>query len=126
MDHLPSVVGAAEQPELEVPFLCKGFQYNGLHFKDYHQPKERELFKRSSFLERQRLAPEMPFPASELPFIQSWLFFGTLSEVFNIFWIQIDVSRYVNEREKVTTLEITLMNGRNSRKLVSNRKKGPT
>ena len=61
MDHLPSVVGAAQQPGLEVPFLVKGFQYNGLRFNVYRQLKERkfEVYKRYISLERHRLAPNV-------------------------------------------------------------------
>jgi hypothetical protein len=95
MDHLPQIVKPAVEA-LEIPYLCQGIEYDGLDFQGFSERMGWELIVSEqglATLRRIRGDNEDSIQAT-LGFIQSWLYFGMLSEVLKVFGLQVDISQF--------------------------------
>lgn len=86
LDHLPHVEDPAYIP-VKVPFL--GVLYDGSDFSTYPQSKGWDTEQLLSGWLGERLG------ADAESFLQSWLFFGALSEVFGTVGIELDQEDFV-------------------------------
>jgi hypothetical protein len=87
MDHIPLVHGYRD---VEVPFVCEAYPYDGYEFARFPERKgfsSEEEIKRGNF--------GVATPGETVAFLQAWLFFGVLSEVFDSSGIKVDVGDFV-------------------------------
>ncbi|QKD50440.2 uncharacterized protein FOBCDRAFT_156233, partial [Fusarium oxysporum Fo47] len=95
MDHL--VGPSRPYKTLKIPFL--GEMYDELGFDGYPSRKQWTIADLKDGQRSTRAA---------YGFLQSWLYFGTLHEIFGILNIKIDLTNYINDEEgSITTRHLT-------------------
>jgi len=84
MDHLP-IPSQSCRPALKIPYLCNPqFTYDDLDFSTYPQRIGVHI-------------DTLTLSSTHAPFLQAWLFFGTLSEIFKIADVPLKVSDFIIE-----------------------------
>ena len=99
MDHLP-VIESPAFATTRVLYICQDAAYDGLGFATFPQ---RMGWQMVDYYGCQRLAhPDNPHSKShktvheEAAFLQAWLFFGLLAEVFKVVGISIDEEAFID------------------------------
>lgn len=96
MDHLP-VPSDPIRPALEVPYICNAaYTYDNLDFSSYPQ-------RAGVDIEEWRRGDCKGKSLDEIaPFLQAWLFFGMLVEIFGIADIKVDIADFIAQRNGKT------------------------
>ena len=107
MDHLPSVQSPVRQP-LKVPYICNSdYTYDGAGFAGY---PERCGFDIESIADSDFKGKDFTTVA---PFLQAWLFFGMLSDVFLVSGIRIKEQEFLaNDTESKFYISTLTLNDR--------------
>ncbi|KAL9118922.1 MAG: hypothetical protein Q9187_004523 [Circinaria calcarea] len=93
MDHLPKIEASAFPP-LEVPCLCETNDYDRGGFLDFPQRNGWKIDKLRGLV---RSDEEHKSPEKITAFVQAWLFFGMLHEVFRISEVEIEFKDFVRD-----------------------------
>ncbi|EXJ81109.1 hypothetical protein A1O3_07397 [Capronia epimyces CBS 606.96] len=110
MDHLPNIENPA-YPLDQVPFLATdpADEYGGPSFDDFPTSKGLVLGKQlgedhddwALYYATSSHDCTLKTPAQAACFIQSWLFFGPLLEVFSVLGFDVQVADFVGQRDEV-------------------------
>jgi hypothetical protein len=94
MDHLPSLNGCGSYKNIEIPYLCKE-EYDREGFSGYPL---RQGWDKTKILAQGDFGSERPLKDIQ-SFLQTWLYFGLLSEVLGIYRVQVETSHFLRKVE---------------------------